>query len=290
MKLSFWSLGMPQTMSELASLAAELGYDGVDLRCTRPVDGRPGDEGNLSIESTEEELAIGRKAFADNGVAIASLLCYYPGGHGARIEDWAWFRDDVRAHARVAELVGAPRVRPTVGSPAAGQSWEDHLDKLFETTLEGLEDTPGVAAIFENHPGTAKARQLLETAARVGNERLGVEFSPDHTLTMQEDTLGLIEEYAAQIAQVCYADRRVVQDDLARFDGRYYYTRFEACLSGEGDVPAGRIFSSLARAGFDGYISFKWERTARFGQELPPHDVALPHFVEYMRQFDDARR
>jgi hypothetical protein len=38
---------------------------------------------------------------------------------------------------------------------------------------------------------------------------------------MQEDNIDLIERYAKHIHQVCYADRKPVQQDLGKFDGRY---------------------------------------------------------------------
>src|SRR5438477_2168153 len=130
MKVGFWTLGMPPwSNAETARRAAELGYDGVDLRCTRPENGRPSDFGNLSIESTEAEVAETRKVFADAGVEISSLLCYNRGGHSATNVDWDAVEAELVAHTKFAQRLGTPRVRITVGRPAEGMSWEGYLER-----------------------------------------------------------------------------------------------------------------------------------------------------------------
>ena len=103
---------------------------------------------------------------------------------------------------------------------------------------------------------------------------------------MQEDLFGLIDRYAPFIHKICYADRKLVQDDLGRFDGRYYYIRYESCSIGDGEVPGAEMLDRLSRQGFEGFVSLKWEKSARFGHHLPSSESALEHFAGYMRQFE----
>ena len=57
MKLSFWTLGMPAwSNAEFAQRAADLGYEGIDIRCTNG--------GNVSSESSEAEVDDVLKTFA----------------------------------------------------------------------------------------------------------------------------------------------------------------------------------------------------------------------------------
>jgi sugar phosphate isomerase/epimerase len=126
---------------------------------------------------------------------------------------------------------------------------------------------------------------LLAMADRAADPRLGVEFSPEHALVMQENILDLIDRYTPHIHNVCYADRRVVQDDLARFDGHYYYVRYEPCWNGDGIVPTASMLDGLARGGFDDYITLKYERSATYGRHLPPAPLALEHFPGFIGQF-----
>ena len=103
-------------------------------------------------------------------------------------------------------------------------------------------------------------------------------------MVMQEDLLHLLDRFTP-VHHICWADRKLVQDDLAKFDGRYYYLRYESRWIGDGNVPTEKRLSKLAQHGFDDFVSLKWEKSARFGHHLPPFEAALAHFPTFMRQF-----
>lgn len=278
MKLSFWTLGMPPwPTTEVATRASSLGYDGVDLRCAP--------NGNLSVESSDEELQTIRQVFAESGVELPCLLGYNRGGHDGEKVDWDVVEGELIDLARVAGKLGSSQMRVQVTRPAESWSWnwDDYLDKLGAASLNAVKQTPGLTAVFENHVGSASALQLLQMVEAKGDDRLGVVFSPDHSIVMQEDSVDLAERYAPAIRQVCLADRRPVQDNLGDFDGRYYYVRYETCLMGEGLVPTSRILDTLARKGYDGYVALKWEKSDSFGHHLPSGETALSQYIEYMR-------
>ena len=121
--------------------------------------------------------------------------------------------------------------------PAAGISWEEYRDSIWRAVGRILDTAPGLNAVVENHPDRANAEQLLATAERMQAPRIGVEFSPDHVVVMQENLLDLVDRYTPYIHQICFADRKLVQENLARFDGRYYYVQYESCWIGDGVVP-----------------------------------------------------
>src|SRR4051794_33675149 len=99
MKLSFWTLGMPAwSNAEFADKAAELGYGAIDLRCTK--------NGNVSIDSTPEELAALQAGYAAKGIEIASLLGYTERGSGKDPIDWDKVESDLVAHAKLAQRMG----------------------------------------------------------------------------------------------------------------------------------------------------------------------------------------
>lgn len=283
MKLGFWTLGMPAwSAKEIVDQAKAHGYTGVDLRCTRPDNGRPAAGGILCIESTDDEVLGIRQAFDGSGVGITSLLCYQPSDRSGAI-DWSWYRDDVAAHASLAEKVGAGRLRLPVPRPADGVSWTRHLEELWRASEEGIKEAGAVGVVFENHTGGPTAEQLLAMAERVGDDRIGVELSPDHCLVMQEDTLAVIDRHAPWIHHVCFADRRVAEEDLGKFDGRFYHVRFESCIPGEGLVPAEKIFQKLESLGYSGYVALKWERPVTSGETVTTGEAVLPIFAKLMR-------
>jgi sugar phosphate isomerase/epimerase len=284
-KLGFWTLyDVDWTNDEIARKAAALGYQGVDLRVTAP--GRtPGIGENLTLQSNTEDIERTKQAFAAANVEISSLNCYNASPttiDAAAIEP---FETQLRQHAELAQKVGTARIRFQLAAvPAEGISWESYLDAIWQAVGRVLDAAPGLNAVVENHPDRANAEQLLATAERMKDSRIGVEFSPDHVVVMQEHLLDLVDRYAPYIHQICYADRKLVQEDLAKFDGRYYYIRYESCWIGDGAVPGKEMLSRLASLGFDDYVSLKWEKSARFGHHLASSESALEHFPRYIHQ------
>jgi sugar phosphate isomerase/epimerase len=55
-----------------------------------------------------------------------------------------------------------------------------------------------------------------------------------------------------------------------------------ACLPGTGFVPNAEVIGILRDAGFDGWMSFKWEKPTY--PDLPDAEVALPAFMRLMAQ------
>lgn len=287
MKLGFWTLyDVDWSNEEIAQRAAALGYRGVDLRVAAP-GAKPGVGDNLSLDSTDDEIASTRQAFARANVEISSLNCYNTSPSRGDAGAYAALEEEILAHAELARKVGTPRIRfQIMQRPLAGVAWDDYLVQIWQSVGSALDAVPGVNAVVENHPDRANAQQLLATAAKMGDQRIGVELSPDHVVVMQEPLLELIDRYAPHIHHICIADRKVVQEDLARFDGRYYYVQYESCWIGDGMVPIGQMLSQLARLGFNDYVSLKWEKSSRFGHHLPPSESALTHYAQYMRQFN----
>jgi sugar phosphate isomerase/epimerase len=65
--------------------------------------------------------------------------------------------------------------------------------------------------------------------------------------------------------------------DLVRVDpGSTRYV-----LSGEGEFPFDTMFASLHQIGYEGFISFEWEKLWHI--ELAPPEVALPHFINWWK-------
>ncbi len=288
MKLGFWMIGMPNWSSaEIAQQAARHGYDGVDLRIGRTDWNRSQiNPVNLLVTASDEEVTTTRDAFETAGVEIASLLCYNSMPHLGTEAAWRRFEEEIAAHAELARRLGITRIRPHIeeapDETVWPRRWPELLDRYYAAIVSVLDRYPGMDAVIQNHIERASARELCEGAERNGDPRLGVELSPDHALVMQEDVVALVEQHAPRIRKICWADRKVVQRDLGRFDGEFYYVRYEACMPGEGKVPARRLMSALAANGFDGYVSLKWEKSAWYGAHLPTPESALEAFPAYI--------
>lgn len=283
MRLSFWTLGLKDwSLGDVLDKARLYGYAGVDLSLRREPAGVAVGPLDLSTNSSDAELAQIHSSFQEAEIAIPSVMCE-PGPD----MQLGWDPSDVAVAARICEYLGVPQFRTWIGNPPPGRSWHDHLATSWDALSTALDGTQGVAAMVENHAGSAGAGDLLEAAERFSDARIGVELSPDHTLTMQEDALSLIDRHGRHVRQVCFADRKLVREDLASFDGRYYHIRYEAVAPGEGDVPAAEIISRLKSLGYDGYISLKIEKGkmkngTEMGANLPDAETMLAMFADYV--------
>lgn len=291
MKLGFWTIGMPDwTNQEVAEQAARHGYQGVDLRCKRR-DGKALSRPiNVAIDSSPEYIAETKAAFAAAKVEISSLLVYNGSPAANDAEAWSTFERELALHLELAQKLGTSGIRFAAEGPPDRVSWNDYMVEIWRAAGRVLDHFPGMGARVENHVGRASAEQLFKVAEKVGDARIGVELSPEHAYVMQEDVLGLIARYTPHIHHICWADRKVVQRGLGHHDGRYYYVRYESCWNGDGIVPTRAVLDALAKGGFDGYVSLKWEKSTTFGEHLPPGEEALAHFPGFISAFGHFER
>src|SRR5438874_9828406 len=150
MKLSFWTLGMPPwSNAEFVDKAAELGYEGIDIRCTNG--------GNVSLEASDAEIEELLKTFAAKNVQIASLLGYQKRGNGKEPVDWDAVEKDLVAHAKLAQRMGNLPFRITVGYADPSTSRAEYLANLGEATKAAIQEVPGVNFMVQNHAGSSSA-------------------------------------------------------------------------------------------------------------------------------------
>ena len=261
MKLSFWTLGTPGWSNDAVVAAAKrFGFQGVDIRCAGG--------GNISLASKAYEVGDLKRLFADADIEIASMLAYNQRGGDDGV-DWPAIQDDLIANASVAQRLGTSAMRVNAGRPAPGSTWPAYLEGLAAALRATIAAAPDVSLLVQNHPGSISAVQTGELAAMVNSERFGIGFSPDHCIDMDEDLVTVARQVAPWVRQVHLADRERTSDG-----------HLKACLPGRGIVPNRQVLDVLAGQGFDGWISFKWEKPTY--PELPDASEALPHFVSFM--------
>jgi sugar phosphate isomerase/epimerase len=272
MKLSFWTLGTPGWSNEaVVDAAKRFGYEGVDLRCAA--------NGNISLQSGAEDIVALRELFTSRDIEIASLLGYNQRGNDDGV-DWDAVTADLVAHAALCVRLETPNLRVNVGSPARDSSWKAYLEGFAAAVKQALSMVDGVVMNVQNHPGSITAVQAGELAALVNSERFGIGFSPDHCVDMGEDPVTLASQLAPWVRQVHLADRE-------SSGGTTVGGKLRACLPGEGFVRNREVLETLRAAGFDGWVSFKWEKPTY--PDLPDAEVALPRFVAFMSALQVAR-
>lgn len=271
MKLSFWTLGTPGWSNEaVVDAAVRFGYQGVDLRCAT--------NGNVSLQSSDDEVDALRALFESNGIEIASLLAYNERGNEDGV-NWPAVSADLAAHMRLCVRLGTPNLRVNVGSPPRNSNWEGYMEGFANAVWNALARVEGVTMNIQNHPGSLTAAQAIQLSRLVGRSRFGIGFSPDHCVDMGEDPVALASRAGTWVRQVHLADRE-------RADGEMVGGKLRACIPGEGIVPNRDVLETLRSQGFDGWVSFKWEKPTY--PDLPDAEDALPKFVSYMSALQPA--
>ena len=272
MNLSFWTLGTPGWSNEgVVDAARRLGYAGVDLRCAA--------NGNISLQSSAEDIVALRDLFDANGIEIASLLGYNQRGNEEGV-DWDAVTADLVAHAALCVRLGTPNLRVNVGEPARDSNWAAYIEGFSGSVTRALSMVEGVVMNVQNHPGSITAAQAAELSALVDDERFGIGFSPDHCVDMGEDPVALASQVGLWVRQVHLADRESA-------GGATVGGKLRACIPGEGIVRNREVLEVLQSRGFDGWVSFKWEKPTY--PDLPDAEVALPKFVAFMSALQMAR-
>jgi sugar phosphate isomerase/epimerase len=272
MKLSFWTLGTPGwSNAAVVEAAKRFGYQGIDLRCAG--------NGNISLQSGAGEIEALRDLFAAHGIEIASLLAYNQRGNDDGV-DWDAVTADLVAHAALCVRLGTRNLRVNAGAPARNSTWDAYLEGFAGAVSKSLSMVEGVVMNVQNHPGSITAAQAGQLAELVGDERFGIGFSPDHCVDMGEDTVDVALQVGRWVRHVHLADRESAGG--ATVDGK-----LRACLPGEGIVPNALVLDVLRNQGFDGWVSFKWEKPTY--PDLPDAEEALPRFVSFMSALQVAR-
>ena len=267
MRLSFWTLGTPGWSNEqVVDAAKRFGYNGVDLRCTKG--------GNISLDSTDDEVESLKRLFDDADVKISSLLAYNA-RRGEEGVDWDAVTGDLIANARLARRLGTTNMRINAGRPSSSSTWEAYLEGLAVASKATLEAVDDIALLVQNHPGSISGAQAGELAEMVDDQRFGVGFSPDHCVDMGEDPVEIARYIAVWVGQIHIADRTRSDEN----------GKMHACLPGTGMVELRRTLEVLAGEGFDCWLSFKWEKPTY--PDLPDAEIALPEFVGFIQRISD---
>jgi sugar phosphate isomerase/epimerase len=224
-------------------LAGGLDVDGVELY-------------PLFLESSEPAyLARVRAEASRRGLAVP-MLCHSPDftqpDAGARGREVARTREMLKVTAEL----GGGFCRVLSGQNRPGLRAEEATQWVVECLWALVDDaeTEGVVLCLENHykdslwqhPEFAQSsRRYLAILDAVDSPWLRVQFDPSNALVAGEDQYALLERVAPRVATVHASDRGMV-------DGTLHHG-----VIGEGANDYDRIFATLSRVGFDGWVSIE---------------------------------
>lgn len=290
MKLGiFTALFQDRPLGQVLRMAAELGYEMVELPCFR---GNPHVDVDTVIEDRGRSLKRLVRGFGLEISALAnareSQLILGP--HDWTMDKWAPVQDvegriqygieRLKRTARAAAMLEVPVVNGFSGSPvwdkwynfpstnedAYERGWQLFAER-FNPILDVFKEY-GVRYAYEVHP--TEIAYNLETAERaleVLNHRpeFGFNFDPSHLIWQGIDPVVFIKRLGKYIYHAHAKDGEVQADEVSRSGvlSGGSWTRpdrgFRFRVPGWGNVDWRRVMSALVAAGYDYVLSFEHE-------------------------------
>ncbi|GHA27068.1 hypothetical protein GCM10007989_23620 [Devosia pacifica] len=271
MKLSFSTLGCPDwTLDEIVQRAKEYGFDGIAFR------GLNGELDLTKVAEFQPDRRAGTRAKIEQaGLEINMLLT------SARMmvpepSELADSQANARDHIDLASDLGAPFVRVFGGAIPGGLSYAAAVHRAGEN-LRALGEhaaSRNVQVLLETHDDwiePAFTRRALEAA---NHPAVRVLWDIHHPWRIAEQD---IEETWEQIGPwVAAVD---VKDSVEDFSARLGYRYVKV---GEGQVPWSDALTLLVRNGYDGWLTFEWEK--RWHPDIDEPEVAFPHFRSKLQE------
>ncbi len=303
------------TLEDVASYAAEWGYDGLEIAVSgEHLDAWRWDEDGY----VDERLAIlekhGLGVWAISNHLTGQAVCDDPIDfrHQSLLREQVWgdgdpegvrrrAAEEMAMTARLARKMGVDTVVGFTGSsvwpyvamfpPVPGDriaaGYRDFADRW--NPVMDVFDECGVRFALEVHPGEMAYDYwtTARTLEAIGHRQaFGLNWDPSHMVWQGLDTVAFISDFADRIYHVDCKDTRmrmgggrngILSSHLPWGD---QHRGWDFVSAGRGDVPWEDAFRALAAIGYDGPISVEWEDAGM--DRLQGAQEAL----EFLRRFD----
>jgi sugar phosphate isomerase/epimerase len=273
MRFAFSTLACPGWSWEQAIRAAQLyGYHGIEWRM---IDG--------SLVSAEFSAATCRRirsAMREAGVQSCALdssaqLAVAPGEARDKVVA------ECRGMLRLAGELGAGMLRVFIGTYPRQTPNDTAIEWVVDVLSAFLPEAErqGAKVALEIHSfegrglnvnGTSDSSLCRRVVSEVGSPALGILWDVGNPFEEGET----VEQTWANVRDALLYLH--VKDAKLQPDGSLKYV-----LNGEGDLPLREVISLVTEAGFDGWLSYEWEK--KWKPDLAEPEVALPHYIASMR-------
>jgi len=264
MKLSFSNLGCPDwDLETIAARAAEYGYDGVELRSHN-------DNNLLYPNPPLNHRKHVKSLFDAKGIEICCVSAYsrFAGDDEKMLdENKQILVDDIL----LARDLGAPIVRSFLGENSALTHQEiidcaaDYLNYCGD-----LAHAFGIKVVFETHDVWCGGELMKMVFDKVTSKGAAILWDLVNNQMQGETADGFFNIIGERCAHVH------MKDYVTTPDGGHKY-----CYMGDGEAEVRECLKLLRGIGYDGYISFEWEK--RWHPEIAEPEEAFPRYVKFMR-------
>lgn len=264
MKLAFSTLGCPNwELDRIAQVARTLGYSAIELRAlggdldllVRP-EFQPGAIAATRRWLTEQNISI---CCVDSSCTFDSL-------------DADERRRQVEVaikHSELAAQLGAPLIRVFPDRIQANATRTETRDNIATSLRQVARHVPeGVRVGLETHGDFARGQAATELVRLADHQNVALIWDVANALAAGDSITEAAVAVAPYLAHVHLRDARKVP-------GREHW---QPVLAGHGAVSFGQTLDCLQKRGFQGYISFEWEKY--WHPEIEEPDVAFPDFIK----------
>jgi sugar phosphate isomerase/epimerase len=263
MKLAFSTLGCPNyELEDVLRAAREYGFAGVELRALG---------GGLDLLARPEfaPSAVGgtRRRLEGEGLSVCCVdtSCVF---HDPCAEERRRQVETAVRHCELAAALGSPLVRVFPDKVQPGATREETRRFIAESLRAAAERAPGGVRVgLETHGDFAAAEETVEIVRRAGHPGVAIIWDVANSLAAGGEVGEAARAVAPHLAHVHLRDARPVE-------GREHWL---PVLAGRGLVPFAAVFEALGGVGYDGFVSFEWEKY--WNPEIEEPEVALPDFA-----------
>jgi sugar phosphate isomerase/epimerase len=218
----------------------------------------------------EAEIAAAVRACEETRQAT-SMLCFSPDFTHPDPAERARQIERQKAAIDLTVRFGARHCRTLSGQRRPGVRREDGIAWTVDAIRRSLDYAASrdVVLCMENHykdstwryPEFAQDEDVyLEIVERIGSPHFGVQYDPSNAIVGGYDPITFLDKVLPRVVTMHASDRSLAKgatlDDLKEADGSLgYSTKLQHGETGKGLIDYDAIFSRLASAGFDGWIS-----------------------------------
>ena len=268
-KLAFSTVACPDwTIEKVAKQAAEMGYQGVELRTL----GAGG--GQLASDPALGDPAKTRDTLQASGIEpvclSTSLALHHKDSTATKESHW-----QVKSSLELAAAIGCKAVRVFGYDIATGESRHSAIQRIAEhvTPLADAAGALGVQLLFENIGSIAKGKEWWWLLNVVDNPMVGLCWNVANAAAAGEPSSVSVSMLNSRIRLAKVKDTRIGE-------GSGFVPL------GEGTVGIEPFIKRLLGIGYEGYVSVEWDRL--WLPALTPAEEYLPDAHQRIKGWLDA--
>ena len=270
-RLSFSTVACPDwTIDQVAKRAAEMGYQGVELRTLGP-----GGTGLASDPALSDPQRV-RDALGHHGIeAVCLTTGLYAHHHDLSADREAQLR--IAENINLAVQLGCPYVQVFAGRPDPNQDRKSIIRRMAESIhpLGRRAAEAGVTLLLENEPAFSVPKEWWWLLESVHEPSVGICWNlPNAAAANQDDNGGWVAVPTLN-SRIRMAK---VYDAVIGPNGGFTNI-------GDGTVAIEGFIKRLLGIGYQGYLSVEWNRL--WFEGLTPADQFLPAAYERLRGWID---